>query len=407
MYAQVQRRDIRLLAALRGASFLGDSVALVALYLRVAPVGHAWAIAALAIAGSLPLVVLAPLAGHVVDRLPAKRSLLVLGLVEALVCVGLGYWHGVGATLALMLALNVAVAFSMPGYGALLPVIAGEENIGRSQGMMQSVQGVASVAGPALGGLLVGWVGQSWPLYIDAVSFCVGALATTLLHHDRRPSARGTIEEIGAEDGMMAGVALIFRDDLLRPLLINVSVFMLSLGMTNVAEVFFITQTLHGSATYYGLVGTSFGLGTIVGSLAAGRLSQAPMNLARALTVSICVVGLSIGAVGLVTRLDYLYPLFIVAGVAVGVANVAALTLFTLRTPEVLRGRMYAALGAVVTASQLGATAAGGAILVALAPRTVFQVSGVVATVTALVLGSFALRASGAAHERERSAQGA
>lgn len=406
VYSRVQRRDVALLAALRGASFLGDAVALVALYLRVAPVGHAWAVAALAIAGSLPLVVLAPLAGHVVDRLAAKRFLVLLGLVEALVCVGLGHWHGVAATIALMVALNVAVAFSLPGYSALLPAAAGEENVARSQGLLQSVQGVAMVAGPVLGGLLVGWVGQSWPLYLDACSFAVGALATTLVHHDRRPSASSSLNALESPR-MMAGVSLIVGDDLLRPLIINVAVFMLSLGMANVAEVFFITQTLHGSATAYGLVGASFGLGTIIGSVVAGRLSQDQMRLARALTVAVVVVGLCIGTAGLVTHLAYFYAPLLVAGIAVGIANVSAMTLFTLRTPEGLRGRMFAALGAIITGAELGSTALGGLVLTVLAPRTVFQFAGVGSSVSAVVLGAVALRASGLAHERERDLHGA
>lgn len=395
-----------LLATLRGASFLGDAVALVALYLRVAPVGHAWAVAALAIAGSLPLVVLAPLAGHVVDRLAAKRLLVLLGLAEALVCVGLGHWHGVVATIALMVALNVAVAFSMPGYAALLPAAAGEENVARSQGLLQSVQGVAMVAGPVLGGLLVGWAGQSWPLYLDAGSFALGALATTLVRHDRRPSASATLEDLESPR-MMAGVTLIVGDDLLRPLIINVAVFMLSLGMANVAEVFFITQTLHGSATAYGLVGASFGLGTIIGAVTASRLSQDQMRLAGALTAAIVVVGLCIGTAGLVTHLAYFYAPLLVAGIAVGVVNVSATTLFTVRTPEALRGRMFAALGAIITGAELGSTALGGLVLTVLAPRTVFQVAGVASSVSAVVLGTLALRASGLAHQRERHLYGA
>src|SRR5665647_359845 len=98
MYSPVQQRDIRLLAGLRGVSFLGDAVALITLYLRLAPQGHAWAIAALSIAGAAPLVLLAPLAGQAVDRLPAKRLLTLLGVAEALICVGIGAWHGLTAT---------------------------------------------------------------------------------------------------------------------------------------------------------------------------------------------------------------------------------------------------------------------------------------------------------------------
>ena len=399
-YSAAQRRDIRLVALLRGLSFLGDNIALIALYLRVAPLGHAWAIAALAIAGSLPLVLLAPVAGHVVDRVPAKRLLVQLGVVEAVVCGALGYWHGLGATLVLMFTLSCAVAFSLPGYGALIPSIAGDENVARAQVMMQSVQAVASVVGPALGGLLVGWAGQSWPLYLDAISFALAAVATAFVRHDRRPSPETNLQSSESKK-MMAGVSFITHDDLLRPLILASFVFMLALGMVNVAEVFFITQTLHASATFYGLIGTSFGVGMIGGSLLGGRLSQDLTKLARSLTICLVLVGVAIGAVGLVTYVDYIYPLMVLAGVAVGIVNVAAMTLFTLRTPEALRGRMFAAVGAVFTSAEIGSMAAGGAILVVVAPRTVFQIAGIASTFSALTLGPLALRASVRSHRRE------
>jgi MFS family permease len=399
-YSRSQRHDVTLLALLRGGSFLGDSVAIVALFLRVAPRGHSWAIAALAVAGSLPLVLLAPLAGHVVDRVRAKPLLSALGFVEGVVCVGLGYWHGLAATIGLMGLLSVAVAFSMPGYGALLPAVVGDANVARVQGLMQAVQGVANVAGPAIGGLLVGVAGQSWPLYLDAASFALAGVLTTLVRHDRRPSPAITLAH-AASGGPMGGVTHVWRDDVLRPLLANIVVFMLAIGMINVAEVFFITRTLHGSALAYGLVGTSFGLGSVAGALGAGRLRQGPMSLATSLSVAVVVVGVAIGAVGLVTRVRLVYPLLLLAGAAVGVANVAAMTLFTLRTPDHLRGRVFATLNAAISGAEISSMAAGGAILVLVAPRTVFQIGGVAATASTLILGPLALRASRRAHSLE------
>lgn len=400
MDADLQRRDILLIAYLRGASLLGDTVALVALFLRLAPVGHAWAIAALATAGTLPLVLLAPLAGHVVDHVPAKRMLSALGLVEALLCVGIGRWHGIAVTLVLLSLLSCAVAFSLPGYSALIPSIAGEENIARAQGTIQSVQGVAGVAGPALGGLLVGWSGQSWPLYLDAISFVLGAIGTTLLHHDRRPSPRSTIETIDSPR-LMTGVVMLWRDPILRPITVSISIFIFALGMINVGEVFFVTQTLHSTATYYGLIGASFGLGSVGGAMYAGRMRQETVALVAALLGSIVVIGIMIAGVGLVEHVGYIYPPMVVAGFAAGIANVCSSTLLALRTPEHLRGRVFAAFGAIFNAGEIGSYAAGGLILMVIAPRTVFQVAGIAATMTALAIGPFAFTASRRAHRRE------
>jgi len=400
----VQRRDLRLLAIFRAFSFLGDSIALITLYLRVAHGGHGWMIAALSVAAALPLVALAPIAGHVVDHVPAKTFLTLLCMLEAIVCAGMGLWHGDLATISLMGLLTCGVAFSMPGYSALVPTLSGEENVAAAQSTLQAFQGVSLTAGPALGGLLVGATGQSWPLYIDAISFFLAGLGTWLLRNDRRPGIVAPNEEKPARD-LSAGVRLIFSDPLLRPVIVTVTVFMLSLGAVNVAEVFFITRALHASALFYGLVGTSFGVGTIVGSLWSKRLKQDPLGLVRTSLLYIAVIGILIGAVGLVEHVAYVFPLMVSMGFAVGLVNVAVSTLFAVQTPEALRGRVYAATGAMFTSAEMSSMVLGGLLLTAIAPRTVFQLAGVFSTVTVFIIGPLELRTSHRAH-RAQLAQG-
>jgi MFS family permease len=401
----VQRRDLRLLAAFRGFSVLGDSIALITLFLRVAHHGQGWMIAALAIAGALPLVVLAPLAGYVVDRLPAKTFLAILCALEAAICVGIGYWHGDVATIALMALLTCGVAFSLPGYSALVPTLSGEENVAVAQSTIQSVQGVAITAGPAIGGLLVGAIGQSGPLYLDAASFALAGVGTLLLSSDRRPQAKVSHAE-KTEHELSAGVRHLLRDPLLRPVVVTVTVFMLSLGAVNVAEVFFITRTLHASAFFYGLVGTSFGVGSVVGALTSRRLKQDPLALVRTALLCVAVISVLLGTVGLVEHVVYVFPLMAIMGVAVGIVNVAASTLFAVQTPENLRGRVFAATGAMFTSAEIGSMVLGGLLLTVLAPRTIFQLAGVVSTFTVCVVGPLELRTSLRTHARAPKAQG-
>jgi MFS family permease len=401
----LQKRDLWLLAFFRGFSFLGDSIALITLYLRIAHNGgHGWMIAALSIAAALPLVVLAPVAGYVVDRLPARTFLASLCIVEGLVCAGIGVWHGNLVTIALMALLTCSVAFSMPGYTALIPTLSGEENIALGQSLTQSAQSVAITAGPALGGILVGALGQSWPLYIDAITFGLASIGTVFLRTDRRPVAHE--EGVKEKGAMSAGIRLVFSDLYLRPVVITFTMFMLSLGAINVAEVFFITHTLHGSSLMYGLVGTSFGAGTILGSVFSRKLSQIPQRLTVTSLIAVAIISLFIGVVGLMEHVGWVFPLMFVTGILVGIVNVAVNALFAIQTPEHLRGRVFAAIGGVLTSAEIGSMVLGGLLLEVISPRTVFQLAGIFSVAAVTIVAPLALRAS----HRERlrnAAQGA
>jgi MFS family permease len=406
-FSSVQKRDLTLVAILRGVSFLGDEIALIALYLRLSHGPHAsWSIAAISIAATLPLVLLSPISGFIIDHTPVKRLLVVLCLFEALVCVGIGYWHGRVVTIALIALLGCFVAFSLPGYSALVPTIAGEDHLASANSTMQSVQGIAVVVGPGLGGVLVGLLGQSWPLYIDALSFALGALGTWLLVTDRRPDPGVERPKKGERD-LGAGMRILFGDGILRPLVITFVVFLLALVMINVAEVFFITKTLHSSAVMYGLVGTSFGVGNIIGAVGSRKVKQHDVSLAQTSILCSVVISVMTGVIGLVEHIGYLFPILAVLGIAVGVVNVTISTLMTTRTPEAQRGRMFASSSAIFTSAQIIGTVFGGLILTLVAPRTVFQIAGIVTTFVVLVLGPFALRATRSAKQSELETQGA
>jgi MFS family permease len=177
--------------------------------------------------------------------------------------------------------------------------------------------------------------------------------------------------------------------------------------MINVAEVFFITKTLHSSAVMYGLVGTSFGVGNIVGAVGSRKVKQHDVSLAKASLMGTIVISVLTGLIGLVEHVGYLFPILVILGVAVGVLNVSIATLMTMRTPEAQRGRMFAASSAVFTSAQIIGTVFGGLILTIVAPRTVFQIAGIGTTVVALVLGPIALRATRSAKQTELETQGA
>jgi MFS family permease len=386
------RRDLHLIAGLRAVSLMGDQIALVALMVRLAQhEGHSagLGVGALAVANALPPVLLSPLGGAVVARVAAKRLLVPLALLEATLATGLGWWTNVPVTLALVATLGATVAFTMPGYAALVPAIVGDAHVAAAQGTLQSYQGIAFVAGPALGGLLVGATGQHWPLYFDALSFAVIALGTLGVHGDRVP-VRGARER----GFLTAGVRFLWHDRLLRPLTNVVVLTVLSLGVIDIAVIFLVLRAMHGTTLEYGLVWAMFGVGMILGGLSGRRLSQQPLALARSVFVGVGAMGAALAAMAVMPDVWWVLAPMLVVGLGNGVTNVSAMTLFTTRTDEALRGRMYAGVNAVFSGVGILSMGLGGVLLTYLAPRTVTLASGVLSLSTIAMLAPSALRAA-------------
>lgn|GEM_PF-593667 len=390
-FSPTQKRDLRLLTLLRGIALMGDGSAVVAIFLRLSNSGHPWNIALLAVVTALPTILLSPVAGFVLDNYSAKKLLSGLSVFEGLTCIAIGYFHQVPLTLALMFVLNIGIAFSLPGYSAYLPTLAGEENITRANGILQTTQGIAQVFGPALGGVLVGSTGGSWPLYIDAIALGISAVGVFFLKVDRRPDEDHVAAKKGERD-LGSGFRLLFQDRLLFWWCISTTAFIVMLGMIFIADVFFITKTLHASALQYGLTNTFFGLGTIVGSVAGGKLKQDVRTLVRWGEFSITGIGVTFGAIGLVESIYDMYPLLLLGGVFVGLVNVCYNSMFMIRSTEEFRGRIASAASAIFTSGNLAATALGGIFLVWLAPRTIFQAAGVASVMTVMLFGPLCFR---------------
>ena len=113
----LRQRDVRLIVGAVGISALGDFLLWVPLTLQLREMtGSGIAVAGLFLALGTPVVVLAPVAGLVADRLEARTVLLVVSILQAVVAAALAFVLGsVAAILVLTTLLGVGFAFAQPG----------------------------------------------------------------------------------------------------------------------------------------------------------------------------------------------------------------------------------------------------------------------------------------------------
>jgi MFS family permease len=384
-----RNRDLRIVVTARSASLLGDEVAIVALVLRLHDEGASPAlVAALVGAGMLPMLVLAPLVGVLVDRYDSRTLLLSTSVAQAVVCVALAFVDGHAALLTLAALLGAGQALNSTTWLALVPRIVGDERLAAATGLMQASFTIVGIAAPALGGLLTGAYGPRVPLLLDAATF-LGIAAAAVLVRTRRSGAVETDAPVRAREG----ISFLRRDPVLAPLIAALAAFVVFAMAVNVVEVFLVRDTLSASATWYGVLGATWAAGVVAGSIGAGRLSTEHARVVAACwaagVMSVVFLGFAV-----TPSVIALLPISVVGGVANGALNVAASAVVMTRTADELRGRVGAALGAIVSAGSVTSLVAGGALAAVLSPRQVFALSGALALAAVVVLVPRAIRAS-------------
>ena len=383
-----RQHDIPFVVVAKSLSWLGDMVAEVALVLRLQSHGAgAGAVAALLIANALPIVLLSGVVGRLVDRIDNQRLLVASSIGQAVVCAVLATVPATPVLLALVALLGAGQAVNAACWQTMLATIAEGDALTRAIGHTQAGRTLAGIVSPALGGLLVGLYGVRVPLLLDAAAYvlvtCIALLITT-----RRVLATPS-------DGVRprGGVAIVRADGVLRPLFILIGLLVLLGSMVNVIEVFLVRATLHASTTWYGIVGAVLSAGALVGALCGVRF-RGVQGLARGFVGSCIALALSIVAVGLSPSVLWVLPAAMALGLTNGIMNVTLASLAMSRTSAAERGRVSALLSGLASGTQILAFAAGGALAVVFAPRTLFVAAGVLGLLVPLALGPGLIRSA-------------
>jgi MFS family permease len=357
-------------------SFIGDSLAMIALILRVHDQGGGTAgIALLMIAFALPTVLAMGVAGHIADRFDSRPVLLVSTSVQLFACAGLASFGNRWSTYAFVVLLQCGQAVANPTWGALTPRIVGDEDMGRVMSLQQSLLALSSIVGAALAGLLVGTHGTSPALWADCGTFGAVVLAAGLVRTRRggRQDTAGRDETAGrhgtagphaapvapTRSRTFDGLRILKRDRMVWLIFGWTIPFIIVLEGINVVEVFLVRDDLGASATAYGLLMAFVGVGAVAGSWASGRLATDASRVSRVL-IGLAGTALSIGLAGLAPTVAVLAVCLVLLGMFNGGANAAIGPLYVLRPAEADRGKVLAAINGVSRAGSILALGLGG-----------------------------------------------
>jgi DHA3 family tetracycline resistance protein-like MFS transporter len=180
-------------------SLFGDGIYLVAIVSQVLSLSNTQtALSAVIFAVTLPQSVFSLLTGAVLDRLDKRRVLIAADLIRMAAIGGMGVlsiagvielWH----LLALGALYGVGEAFFMPAFQSFIPDLVPQDSLVEANSLNQFARPFAfRFVGPALGGLIVGFLGPGRGFLVDAATFGISAVAVFLIK--KRPEARAAEE---------------------------------------------------------------------------------------------------------------------------------------------------------------------------------------------------------------------
>ena len=372
-----------MIVAAVGISAVGDFLLWVPLTLHLQQMTDSgFAVAALFIALWAPVVLLAPLAGQLVDRYEARALLIGASVIQALVAAGLAFaLDSVTAILILAAVLGIGFSVAQPAEFTLVPVIARGSRLTEVNGYVEASRYAGMTAGPLIGGVLAGFGGTEAAMLVNAGTFCAVALAGLLLRARRRPVAVGNAEEA---DRARDGIVHLFRDRTLALVMSVAFVSLLFMSASVTAEVFFLKEDLAVSDAVYGVIFGAWTIGMVLGALVVARRIPAKA-LARGALIAVAVQGIGLGLPTVWLVAWFGGAMWLIGGLGHGTKNVLARTLIQERVPERLHGRAFAAYNGLRNGAELIALAAGGVLVAAIGGRGTLALAGGIPVLAALV----------------------
>lgn len=304
--------------------------------------GSVTALAMVNLAFSLPSVLVAPIAGALVDRWDRRRVMFFADAAAGAATLTMALLYAadrleVWQVFPVVAVIGVSNAFQQPAWLASISLLVPKAHLGRANGLVQMNEGLSLVLAPALAGAVLTTSGLQAVLLIDVITFLIGMTALALVRfprperHDhagagslRADAAQGWrfVRERPGLFGMLwvfAGVnfSLAFSNVLLIPLVVAFS-----------------------SEAAAGAVFSAAGIGLLVGSVGVSAWGG-PKRRVRGLMLAIALAGLAVAAAGVRPSLALVTVTSVVLMAVVPVANTAAQVLWQLKVPPAMQGRVF------------------------------------------------------------------
>ncbi|MFN8192994.1 MAG: MFS transporter [Nocardioidaceae bacterium] len=332
-------RDFRLLWTAGTVFYLGGMVSYVAIPFQIYTLtGSNFAVGAIGLVELLPLIVFGLYGGALADHVDRRRLLVGTGVAQAVLTgvLAVNAFLGEPSIVVIFVVaafLSAAGAMQRPSREALLPRTVAHDQIAAANAMASLGMQIGVLIGPAIGGLLVAYVGIGWCFLVDIA----GLVVATLLFFAMRPYPHTDETTPPSLSGIGEGLRYaIGRRDLLGTYLVDIAAMILAIPVVLFPaladEVFEQPQLL-------GLLYTAETVGALLATGLSGWTSRVHHH-GRAIVIAASAYGACIGLAGLMPSVWLVLLFLMLSGVADMISGVFRGTVWNQTIPDGMRGRL-------------------------------------------------------------------
>jgi MFS family permease len=358
MPAMLRRRNFALVWWAGLVSMLGDRALLTALpYYVYEQTSSTLATAAMFTTYYLPMVLLGSVAGVFVDHWDRRRIMVSANLIQTVVIlllllVRFREWAWLVYAVSFV-EISVATFFQ-PAESALLPSLVDEGDLVSANALTSVNANIARLAGPAVGGVLMGVFGLGSIVLFDSASFLIAAALTSMLS---LPGARirGTVDSAAIMASAWArlwrdwrdGLRLVMQSGRILWLFVVASTTSFGGAMFDPLIAPWVRAVLHAGAATLGWLLSAGALGGLLGGIILTRFGRdrSPTHLnafGNMLAGSLLLLTYNLAALPMVLILSVL------AGVPLVGSGAGLQTLLQTGVPDRYRGRVFGALNTTI-----------------------------------------------------------
>lgn len=344
-------------------SAFGDSMTRVALtWLVYEETGSGRALGLLMLCYTGPILVGGLMAGWLLDRFDRRKVMLADNLIRGAAVATIPLLHAIGRlelwNIYVVAAIyGLLMMISLAGGPSLIPSIVPASELSTANALEMLGWTIGGIAGPALAGVLIGLIGATNVVLIDALTYLGFGMALLMIVRITPAVAGHAQAAAGAGYSIWQAVRLMVSSRVLLTTTLMFMAFNVGNGMLFVWLPLMTDQTLGGGPGLYGMLLAVLASGEVIAVILAGSLV-----INASLGAMICVAQFSAGASLLIPYLSRSVPGTVIGLVVFGICS-APMTIWaqTLRMriiPEAMRGRTFALLRMIMQ----GGNPIGGAL---------------------------------------------